>query len=87
MCCKLFGAGAGGYALPLLQKTGIEEVRGFMGFPRLGNVELLTKAVRRGLVESSWCAKIQSLGVRDTWHIRVRSRDTYDIYGFSVLLA
>jgi hypothetical protein len=28
--------GAGGYALPLLQKTRIPEIRGFMGFPHLG---------------------------------------------------
>ena len=28
--------GAGGYALPLLQKTKIPEIRGFMGFPCLG---------------------------------------------------
>lgn len=28
--------GAGGYALPLLQKSGIDEIRGFGGFPISG---------------------------------------------------
>ena len=28
--------GAGGYSLPVLQRSGIPEIRGFMGFPWLG---------------------------------------------------